>query len=113
MSTLIFTRDGASVAYTRLEQPLADEPGVVGGGLLAGDPALVTVVRRILTGVTPERVCVAEPNVYYQFTAARDTLADVAAAMLAAGSGRGQLSDLGWDVLAQAVGDDGAQGAIH
>lgn len=108
--TLTFTRDGASVAYTPLEHPSDDVPGQAGGGLLAGDPNLVALVRTILTGTTPEHVRVAEPNFDYRFTAARDTLADAAAAMLAAGNGRGQLSDAGWDALAQAIAGDDVDG---
>ena len=49
---------------------------------------------------------VAEPNLDYVFTDSRDTLADVAAAMLVAGNGRGRLSDAGWDALDAAMADD-------
>ena len=40
------------------------------------------------------------------FTDSRDTLADVAAAMLVAGNGRGRLSDAGWDALDAGMADD-------
>jgi len=103
---LTLTADSAAVVYTRLEQPIEGEPGVVAGGLLGGDPALVAAVQHVLAGGEAEEVCVAQPNLHYRFTAARDTLADVAAAMLVASNGRGQLCDLGWDVLAQVMDDD-------
>ena len=66
------------------------------GGLLGGEPSLVAIVREILAGSLPKRVRVAEPNLDYVFTDSRDTLADMAAAMLVAGNGRGRLSDAGW-----------------
>jgi hypothetical protein len=76
------------------------------GGLLGGEPSLVAIVREILAGSLPKRVRVAEPNLDYVFTDSRDTLADVAAAMLVAGNGRGRLSDAGWDALDAAMADD-------
>jgi hypothetical protein len=81
----------------------------IAGGLLGGDPSLVAIVRQILTGNLPRSVRVADPNIDYHFTARRDTVADVAAAMLVAGNGRGRLSDAGWDALDAAL--DGTTGA--
>ena len=66
----------------------------------------MAIVREILAGNLPKRVRVAEPNLDYVFTDARDTLADVAAAMLVAGNGRGRLSDAGWDALDAAMAVD-------
>lgn len=105
-ATVTFRGDHGVVVYTALERPLPGEPGVVAGGLLGGDAELVERVRSILAGNGEARVCVAEPNLYYQFTEARDTLADVAAAMLAVGQGRGQISDQGLDALSAALGID-------
>jgi hypothetical protein len=55
---------------------------------------------------------VIEPDVDYVFSPGRDTLADVAAAMLATGGGRGRLSDSGWDALAVALGEDASDGPV-
>ncbi len=107
-ATVTFHGDYGVVVYTALERPHPGEPGVVAGGLLGGDPELVERVRDILAGNGESRVCVVEPNLYYQFTDARDTLADVAAAMLAVGQGRGQISDQGLDALAAALGVEAA-----
>jgi hypothetical protein len=59
-----------------------------------------------LTGNLPRSVRVAEPDINYHFTAGRDTVADVAAAMLVAGNGRGRLSDTGWEALDEAMVSD-------
>ncbi|GAT07714.1 hypothetical protein H7I77_09815 [Mycolicibacterium novocastrense] len=110
LATFTFTTDRGVIAYTQLERPVAEEGGVVAGGILGGDAELVALVHDILAGGPPDQVCVAEPNLYYRFTEDRDTLADVAAAMLVVGNGRGQLSDRGWDALhatlAEEDGDD-------
>jgi hypothetical protein len=105
-TTITFRTDRGLVAYSALERPQPDEPGGVAGGLLGGEPSLVAIVREILAGSLPKRVRVAEPNLDYVFTDSRDTLADVAAAMLVAGNGRGRLSDAGWDALDAAMADD-------
>jgi hypothetical protein len=104
-STITFRTDRGVVAYSALERPRPDEPGAVADGLLGGDPSLVAIVREILAGSLPKRVRVAEPNLDYVFTDSRDTVADVAAAMLVAGNGRGRLSDAGWDALDAAMAD--------
>lgn len=105
-TTITFRTDRGVVAYSVLERPQPDEPGGVADGLLGGEPSLVAIVREILAGNLPKRVRVAEPNLDYVFTDSRDTLADVAAAMLVAGNGRGRLSDTGWDALDAAMADD-------
>src|SRR4051812_36321223 len=73
-TTITFRTDRGVVAYSALERPQADEPGVVAGGLLGGEPSLVAIVREILAGSLPKRVRVAEPNLDYVFTDSRDTL---------------------------------------
>ena len=103
--TITFRTDRGVIAYSALERPQPDEPGGVADGLLGGEPSLVAIVREILAGSLPKRVRVAEPNLDYVFTDSRDTLADVAAAMLVAGNGRGRLSDVGWDALDAAMAD--------
>lgn len=106
-TTITFTTDRGVVAYSARERPRSDhDPGGVASGLLGGEPTLVAIIRQILTGNLPKRVRVAEPNLDYVFTEGRDTLADVAAAMLAAGNGRGRLSDAGWDALDAAMASD-------
>ncbi|MCB1287779.1 MAG: hypothetical protein KDB47_08810 [Mycobacterium sp.] len=102
-TTITFRTDRGVIAYSAMERPQPDDPGRVANGLLGGDPSLVAIVREILAGSMPKSVRVAEPNVDYVFTANRDTLADVAAAMLVAGNGRGRLSDAGWDALDAAM----------
>ena len=104
-STITFRTDRGAVVYSALERPQPEEPGGVADGLLGGEPSLVAIVREILAGSLPKRVRVAEPNLDYVFTDGRDTLADVAAAMLVAGNGRGRLSDAGWDALDAAMAD--------
>ena len=91
-TTITFRTDRGVIAYSAMERPETDEPGGVAGGLLGGEPALVAIVREILAGSLPKTVRVAEPNLEYVFSERRDTLADVAAAMLVAGNGRGRLS---------------------
>jgi hypothetical protein len=106
-TTITFRTDRGVISYSALERPRPDEPGGIAGGLLGGEPSLVAIVREILAGSLPKRVRVAEPNLDYVFTTNRDTPADVAAAMLVAGNGRGRLSDTGWDALdAAAMADD-------
>jgi hypothetical protein len=105
-TTITFRTDRGVISYSALERPLPKEPGGTAGGLLGGDPALVAIVREILAGSLPKTVRVAEPNLDYVFTAKRDTAADVAAAMLVAGNGRGRLSDAGWDALDAAMTDE-------
>ena len=100
-TTITFRTDRGVIAYSALERPQPDEPGGIGG-----EPSLVAVIREILAGSLPKRVRVAEPNLDYVFSDSRDTLADVAAAMLVAGNGRGRLSDAGWDALDAAMADD-------
>lgn len=106
--TIAFRTERGVIAYSAVERPQYDGPGRVANGLLGGEPALVAIVRQILAGSLPKSVRVAEPNLDYVFTASRDTLADVAAAMLVAGNGRGRLSDSGWDAIdAALVGETG------
>ncbi len=105
-TTITFRTDRGVISYSALERPRPNEPGGIAGGLLGGEPALVAIVREILAGRLPKTVRVAEPNLDYAFTAKRDTAADVAAAMLVAGNGRGRLSDAGWDALDAAMADE-------
>ncbi|AEV73440.1 hypothetical protein MycrhN_2873 [Mycolicibacterium rhodesiae NBB3] len=104
-STITFRTDRGMVAYSAMERPQPDAPGGVADGLLGGEPSLVAIVREVLAGSLPKRVRIAEPNLDYVFTDSRNTLADVAAAMLVAGNGRGRLSDAGWDALDAAMAD--------
>ncbi len=104
MSTNItFSTPRGTVTYTTKATPPPTQPGGLTGGLLGGEPTLVTIVQGILAGNLPTRVRVAGTDIYYEFSATRDTLADVAAAMLAAGNGKGRLSDTGWDALDAAM----------
>ena len=105
-TTITFRTDRGVVAYSAVERPQPDEPGGVAGGLLGGEPTLVAHVRDFVACSLPKRARVAEPNLDYVFTDSRDTLADVAAAMLVAGNGRGRLSDAGWDALDAGMADD-------
>lgn len=105
-TTITFRTGRGVIAYSAMERPQSGEPGGVAGGLLGGEPALVAIVREVLSGTLPKTVRVAEPNLDYVFSAARDTLADVAAAMLVAGNGRGRLSDSGWEALDAAMDAD-------
>jgi hypothetical protein len=105
-TTITFSHDRGVVAYSTLERRRSDEPGGVADGLLGGEPSLVAIVREVLAGSLPKRVRVAEPNLDYVFSDSRNTLADVAAAMLVAGNGRGRLSDAGWDALDAAMAED-------
>lgn len=109
-TTITFRTDRGVISYSALERPQSDEPGGIAGGLLGGEPALVAIVREILAGSLPKSVRVAEPNLDYVFTPGRDTAADVAAAMLVAGNGRGRLSDAGWDALDAAMTDQPEHG---
>lgn len=99
--TLSTTR--GAVTYTTKAALPPTQPGGLAGGLLGGEPTLVTIVQGILAGNLPKRVRIAEPNLDYEFSATRDTLADIAAAMLAAGNGKGRLSDSGWEALDAAM----------
>lgn len=101
--TFTFRTDSGLVTYTANERPVGGEPGFVAGGLLGGDEHLVEWVTFMLTERQIDKVRVVEPNVDFVFTDARDTPADVAAAFLAVGCGRGELSPAGWDVLLDAL----------
>lgn len=101
-TTITFRTDRGVISYSAYDRPQSGEPGDA-GGLLGGDPSLVAIVRGILSGNLPRRVRIAEPNLDYEFSSKRNTPADVAAAMLAAGNGRGRLSDTGWDALDAAM----------
>lgn len=105
-TTITFSTSRGVVSWSALERRAAGAPGGIAGGLLGGEPALVAIVREILAGSLPKTVRVAEPNLDYMFTRNRDTAADVAAAMLVAGNGRGRLSDTGWEVLDAAMESD-------
>ena len=104
--TITFSTERGAISWRALESPGPGEPGGIAGGLLVGEPALVAIVREILAGSLPKTVRVAEPNLDYVFTGNRDTVADVAAAMLVAGNGRGRLCDAGWDALDGAMEGD-------
>lgn len=104
--TITFTTGRGTVSYSALQPPSNQSLRGIAGGLLGGDPSLVAIVRQILTGNLPRSVRVAEPDINYHFSAGRDTVADVAAAMLVAGNGRGRLSDAGWDALDAAMVSD-------
>lgn len=105
--TITFSTDRGVISYRALQRPGQDEPRSIARGLLGGEPALVAIVRAVLAGSLPKSVRVAEPNFDYVFSENRDTVADVAAAMLVAGNGRGRLSDSGWGALGAAM-EDGA-----
>lgn len=102
-ATITFSTDRGVIAYSVLDRPPSGEAGGIAGGLLGGEAALVAIVREILAGSLPKSVRIAEPNLHYVFTENRNTVADVAAAMLVAGNGRGRLSDSGWDALDAAM----------
>ncbi|OOK65181.1 hypothetical protein BZL29_7863 [Mycobacterium kansasii] len=101
--TISFSTNRGVISWTALEHPVSGKASGIAGGLLVGDPDMVAIVCQILAGNLPKRVRVAEPNLDYVFTGNRDTAADVAAAMLVAGNGRGRLSDAGWQVLDAAM----------
>ncbi len=105
-TSITFSTQRGTVTYTTKTAPPPTQPGGIAGGLLGGEPTLVTIVQGILSGNLPKRVRVAEPNLDYEFSATRDTLADIAAAMLAAGNGKGRLSDTGWEALDAAMEGD-------
>ena len=114
--TLWVEVDGATASWSELEKPrvkprergnLRDsvaapraDDELNAGGILGGDPFLVSSIHWALdptSGV--DQVLVYSPNIYWEFTEGRDTVGDVAAAMLYAGAGRAVLSDSGWDAL--------------
>lgn len=71
-------------------------------GYLFGPAELTSRVRTVLGEFGPTKVHVnywAE----YTFTENRDTLADLVAAMVSIGNGRGLLNTPGWDVLEEAM----------
>lgn len=107
-NTITFHTDRGVITYSARLKPGAQHMADIADGLLGGDPSLIAIVRQVLTGNLPKTVRVAEPNLHYRFSAERNTLADVAAAMLVAGDGRGRLSDSGWEALDAAMdGDSG------
>ncbi|MGD9622257.1 MAG: hypothetical protein AB7G47_19710 [Mycolicibacterium sp.] len=117
LTTFTYRGDDGVVAFTELERPAGASGDVVAGGILGGDTEMIQRVRAVLAG-TADHVVVVEPNVAYRFSAGRDTLADVAAAMMAAGNGRGELSERGWQILDTAldggrVDDDAGAGVVY
>lgn len=103
--TITFNTDRGVVTYSARLKPGVQHTDIA-DGLLGGDPSLIAIVRQVLTGNLPKTVRIAEPNLHYRFSPARNTLADVAAAMLVAGDGRGRLSDSGWEALDAAMDGD-------
>lgn len=101
--TLNATVDDEAVAWSSLDHFYsADQsaPLVVAGGVLIGNDDLVARVTHYL--VPPflvNEVEVLPPGGKYTFTEGRDTPADVAAAIIAAGEGRALLDSNGWDAL--------------
>lgn len=102
-NTITFSTDRGVITYSSRSRASTSATAGLAGGLFGGDPSLVAIVRQVLTGNVPKTVRIAEPNLDYRFSAARDTVADVAAAMLVAGDGRGCLSDSGWEALDAAM----------
>lgn len=126
--TLWVEVDGATASWSELEKPrvkprergnLRDsvaaprgDDELNAGGILGGDPFLVSSIRWALdptSGV--DQVLVYSPNIYWEFTEGRDTVGDVAAAMLYAGAGRAVLSDSGWDSLDSVLNIDSDEDA--
>ncbi len=93
-SVITFTADAGTLTYLRTAG---------GEAAFTGDAGLLAAVQAVLDPAGPGRVRVIQPNVDHVFTPARDTPADIAAAMLCAGAGRGDLCDTGWDALADSL----------
>ena len=94
------------VAYSALERPKPDEPGGVAGGLFGGEPSLVAIVREILARQLAQTGARRRTQPRLRVHRQPRHPADVAAAMLVAGNGRGRLSDAGWDALGAAMAGD-------
>ncbi len=115
VTTIAGTADGEAVAWSSLDHFYAAvkdapvDPLVIAGGVLVGDGDLVSRVIDLLTPPSVvDDVEVLTPGGRYVFTENRDTPADVAAAMVAAGDGRTLLDANGWDALYASgqLGDD-------
>jgi hypothetical protein len=96
----------ADIAVTVAARTLTYRRNGAGQTSLTGDPDLLEAVRVTLAAAGPRSVRVIEPNIDYTFSAGRDQPADVAAAMLTAAGGRGELNDAGWDSITDALGID-------
>ena len=94
--------DGAVSWAPSLEHNPDFESELIAGGYLFGKPAAVGAVRQNLR-LAKDRVRLAE-GAFYTFTKDRDTLPDLLAAMVITGSGRGELTQEGWDVLESSPG---------
>lgn len=100
-----FAWDGGAVSWApSLEHNPEFEGELIAGGYLFGKPVAVGAVRQQLR-LADNRVRLAE-GVFYTFTEERDTLPDLLAAMIVTGSGRGELTQEGWDAL------EGSPGAV-
>jgi hypothetical protein len=96
----------ADIAVTVDARTLTYRRSDTGPGTLIGDPDLLEAVRATLAAAGPRSVRVIEPNIDYTFSAGRDQPADIAAAMLTAAGGRGELNDAGWDAITDTLGID-------
>lgn len=108
-ATFTVTSAGRTAAWTRLDGSDTPETAVdtLAGGILLGDPYLVSRVRAVIEEGSPDKVKIAVPDGYYQFTPGRDTDADMAAALLVAGGPQAMLDASAWDTLhAAAFCDD-------
>lgn len=108
MNTISMATDHGTLSWTPVTEPGVADPTrhdtshLVCGGYLFGPTALVNHVLDLLSDFGPKTVKV---NYWasYTFTPDKDTLADVAAAFVTAGQGRGVLSEEGWEILEEAM----------
>lgn len=118
VATISATADDEAVAWSALDHFYRSDPEapidhlVVAGGVLLGSEDMVTQIISVINPSHPvTEVEVLPPGVRYAFTENRDTPADVAAAMVYAGSGRTFLDTSGWDAL-YASGQLGDEDAV-
>lgn len=94
-ATMVVATDRGSVTWTPRTEPQRrghDYTDLVCDGFLFGPSALTDRVRAVLADPDTESVEVLHGQ-WYEFTEGRDTLGDLAAAMIAAGGPRGYPSD--------------------
>lgn len=103
--TVVMASDRGEVSWTPVTEKHAHEKfagqtddTVRAGGYIFGPTELVAEVRSVLSDQGPELVHISH-HYPFEFSAGRDELADVVAALYSTGRGRGVLNDAGWHVL--------------
>lgn len=103
---IVMATDRGEVSWTPVTEHLDprkhDLSDLICDGHLFGPEELTDEVRFMLSEFGPDTTDITYWCTY-TFTEGRDTLADIVAALVSTGRGRGLLNDAGWGVLTAAI----------